>query len=127
MIESFASGFLVFAYFATALFQLAIVLGAPLGEYSYGGQHEGKLPTAYRIASAISFLVMLALSGHYLAQTGILEPLLPAEQNAIVNWVLVGFAGLAALMNNITKSQKEKRLWSSTTVAMLLSAILVAL
>ncbi len=127
MIESFASGFLVFAYFATALFQLAIALGAPLGEYAYGGQREGKLPTPYRVASGISFLVMIAISGHYLAQTGILTPLLSAQQNAIVNWVLVGFAGLAALMNNITKSQKEKRLWGSTTLAMLLSAVLVAL
>ncbi|BDP99996.1 hypothetical protein [Aquiluna sp. KACHI24] len=127
MIESFASGFLVFAYFATALFQLAIALGAPLGEYAYGGQREGKLPTPYRVASGISFLVMIAISGHYLAQTGILTPLLSAQQNAIVNWVLVGFASLAALMNNITKSQKEKRLWGSTTLAMLLSAVLVAL
>lgn len=127
MIESFASGFLVFAYLATALFQLAIVLGAPLGEYAYGGQREGKLPMPYRVASAVSFLVMLALAGHYLAQTGVLIPLLPADQNAIVNWVLVGFAALAALMNNITKSQKEKRLWGSTTLAMLLSAVLVAL
>ncbi|MEY4961785.1 MAG: hypothetical protein RLZZ249_482 [Actinomycetota bacterium] len=127
MIESFASGFLVFAYLATALFQLAIVLGAPLGEYAYGGQREGKLPMPYRVASAVSFLVMLALAGHYLAQTGVLTPLLPADQNAIVNWVLVGLAALAALMNNITKSQKEKRLWGSTTLAMLLSAVLVAL
>jgi hypothetical protein len=39
---------------------------------------------------------------------------------------LVGFFGLAALLNNITKSEKEKRLWGSTTIAMLLAAFLVA-
>jgi len=38
----------------------------------------------------------------------------------------VGFAALAALMNNITKSQKERRLWGGTTVAMLIAAIIVA-
>ena len=126
MLDTFASGFLVFAYTATALFQFAIVLGAPLGEYAYGGQNEGKLPTRFRITSIISMLLMLALAGHYLAQTRVVQPLLDEAGNSIVNWVLVGFAALAALMNNITRSQKEKRLWGGTTVAMLLSAVIVA-
>ena len=127
MLESFASGFLVFAYLATALFQLALVLGAPMGEYAFGGQHVGKLPLGYRIGSAVSFLMMLALAGHYLAQLGVFTPILPEPQNSWVNWVLVGFAALAALMNNITRSQKEKRLWGGTTLAMLLAAVIVAL
>ena len=126
MLDTFASGFLVFAYTATALFQFAIVLGAPLGEYAYGGQNEGKLPRRFRITSMISMLLMLALAGHYLAQTGVVQPLLDEAGNSIVNWVLVGFAALAALMNNITRSQKEKRLWGGTTVAMLLAAVIVA-
>lgn len=126
MLDVFAAGFLVFAYLATALFQLAIVLGAPLGEYAYGGQNVGKLPTRFRISSVFSMLVMFALAGHYLAQTSVLDPLLDASGNAIANWVLVGFAGLAAIMNNLTRSQKEKRLWGGTTVAMLLAAIIVA-
>ena len=64
MLDSFASGFLVFAYLATALFQLALVLGAPMGEYAFGGQNVGKLPLGYRIGSAVSFVIMLALAGH---------------------------------------------------------------
>ena len=126
MLDVFASSFLVFAYTATALFQFAIVLGAPLGEYAYGGQNEGKLPTRFRVTSVVSMLLMLALAGHYLAQTGVVQPLLDETGNSIVNWVLVGFAALAALMNNITRSQKEKRLWGGTTIAMLLAAVIVA-
>lgn len=126
MLDVFASSFLVFAYTATAFFQLAIVLGAPLGEYAYGGQNEGKLPTRFRVTSVVSMLLMLALAGHYLAQTGVVQPLLDETGNSIVNWVLVGFAALAALMNNITRSQKEKRLWGGTTIAMLLAAVIVA-
>jgi hypothetical protein len=127
MLDAFASGFLVFAYLATALFQLALVLGAPMGEYAYGGQMPGKLPTAYRVSSAFSFLLMLAFAGHYLAQLGIVPMLLPADQNQIVNWILVGFSALAATMNNITRSQKERRLWGATTIAMLIAAVIVAL
>lgn len=126
MLDAFASGFLVFATFATALFQLALVLGAPMGEYAFGGQTP-VLPAQYRFSSAVSLLVMLAISGHYIAQLGWLEPLLEPDLNSVVNWVLVGFFALSALMNNLTKSEKEKRLWGGVTIAMLLSAVIVAI
>jgi hypothetical protein len=127
MLSAFASGFLVFAFLATALFQLAIVLGAPLGQYAYGGQHQGKLPIGYRLGSVVSFFLMLAFAGHYVAQLGLVPQLLGQAGNQVTNWILVGFGALSALMNNITKSQKEKRLWGGTTIAMLLASILVAL
>ena len=127
MLDAFASGFLVFAFTATALFQLALALGAPMGEYAYGGQLPGKLPIAYRISSAFSFLLMLAIDGHYLAQLGVVPRLLRADHNQVVNLALVGFASLAAIMNNITRSKKEKQLWGSTTIAMLIAAVIVAL
>lgn len=127
MLDAFASGFLVFAFTATALFQLALALGAPMGEYAYGGQMVGKLPIAYRIASSFSFLLMLAIAGHYLAQLGLVPKFLNSDQNQLANWGLVGFATLAAVMNNITRSKKEKQLWGSTTIAMLIAAVIVAL
>ena len=126
MLEAFASGFLVFAFTATALFQLALVFGAPMGEYAYGGQMPGKLPIPYRVASAVSFLLLLAIAGHYLAQLGLVPKLLSDDLNQWVNWGLIGFAAAAAVMNNITRSVKEKRLWGSTTIAMLIAAIVVA-
>ena len=127
MLDQFAAGFLVFSFVALALFQLAIVLGAPLGEYAYGGQNAGKLPIQYRIASGFSFLIALAIAGHYLAQLGILPMLLDANLNQIVNWGLVVFNIPAAILNNITRSQKEKRLWGGTTIANLLASVIVAL
>ena len=126
MLDAFAAGFLVFAYVATALFQIAVVLGAPLGEYAYGGQSAGVLKLPFRIASVFSALVMLAIAGHYLAQLGIFTPLLDEAGNAIANWAFAVFAGLSAIANNITRSQKEKRLWGGTTIAMLLAAVIVA-
>ena len=126
MLDAFAAGFLVFAYIATAFFQVAIVLGAPLGEYAYGGQNPGILNLPLRIASAFSALVMFAIAGHYLAQLGVFTPLLDEAGNSIANWGFAVFAGLSAIANNITRSQKEKRLWGGTTVAMLLAAVIVA-
>ena len=126
MLDAFAAGFLVFAYVATALFQIAIVLGAPLGEYAYGGQNPGILKLPFRIASVFSALVMVAIAGHYLAQLGVFTPLLDQAGNSIANWGFAVFAGLSAIANNITRSQKEKRLWGGTTIAMLLAAVIVA-
>ena len=126
MLDAFAAGFLVFAYVATALFQIAIVLGAPLGEYAYGGQNPGILKLPFRIASVFSALVMFAIAGHYLAQLGVFTPLLDSAGNSIANWGFAVFAGLSAIANNITRSQKEKRLWGGTTIAMLLAAVIVA-
>ena len=126
MLDAFAAGFLVFAYVATALFQIAIVFGAPLGEYAYGGQNPGILKLPFRIASVFSALVMFAIAGHYLAQLGVFTPLLDSSGNSIANWGFAVFAGLSAIANNITRSQKEKRLWGGTTIAMLLAAVIVA-
>jgi hypothetical protein len=127
MLADFASWFLVISTVAVALFQLAIVLGAPVGEYAYGGQMTGVLPTRYRVSSVFSMLLMLAFTGHYLAQLGFFEPVLPPDLNAISNWGFVAFFVLAAIMNNITKSQQEKRVFGSTTIAMVLAAVMVAI
>jgi hypothetical protein len=75
----------------------------------------------------ISFLLMLAIAGHYLAQLGAVPKLLSPELNQWVNWGLIGFATLAAVMNNLTRSVKERRLWGSTTIAMLIAAIVVGI
>ena len=127
MLADFASGFLVFSTLAVALFQLAILLGAPVGEYAYGGQHQGVLPARFRVTSVVSAIIMLAIAGHYMAQLGVFPPLLDEDGSAIANWGFVAFFALSALMNNISKSEKEKRVFGSITIAMLLSAILVAL
>jgi hypothetical protein len=80
-----------------ALFQWTLVLGSRFGEYTLGGQHIGKLPKNLRIVSFFSMTLNLAIAGHYLAQTGIISPLLPKEINEISNWALVA---TAVAMNN---------------------------
>jgi hypothetical protein len=127
LLDQFAAGFLVFSFFALALFQLAIVLGAPLGEYAFGGQQSGVLANRYRVASALSFLIGLAIAGHYLAQLGVLPQLLEPDMNQLVNWGIVVFNVPAAILNNITRSEKEKRLWGGTTLANLIASVIVAL
>ena len=127
MLATISSGFLVATTLMVALFQIALALGAPWGAYAYGGARTGKLPVGFRINSLVAAVVMVAISGHYLAQLGVFEPVLDPAGNSVVNWVLVGFTGLAALANNATRSKLERAVWGVPTILMFMAALFVAL
>jgi hypothetical protein len=127
VLATISSGFLVGTTLIVAIFQIALALGAPWGEYAYGGTKTGKLPIGFRINSVVAVFVMLGIAGHYLAQLGVFEPILDSAGNAVVNWVLVGFTGLAALANNATRSKKERMVWGIPTILMFLASLAVAL
>ncbi len=110
-----------------AIFQIALVAGAPLGEYTMGGQHPGKLPGQFRVTAAVSAIIMVAQSGHYLAQAGILNPALSPGQNAIVNWFWFGFAVLGLIVNSISRSKKERNTWVPVLLVSAICTLLVAL
>lgn len=122
------AAFILFAIqICVSLFQLALVLGAPMGEYTLGGSHPGRLPIKLRTVSAMSMVLNLAIGGHYLAQAGTVQTLLPADINQITNWFLVGFTALGLLMNSISRSKKERRLWVPVLLLSLSCAVIVAL
>ena len=110
-----------------AIFQIALVAGAPLGEYTMGGQHPGKLPGQFRVTAAVSAIIMVAQSGHFLAQAGILNPALSPGQNAIVNWFWFGFAVLGLIVNSISRSKKERNTWVPVLLVSAICTLLVAL
>ena len=60
-----AAGFLL-----VAAFQLALVLGAPWGEYTQGGATGGALAPSGRIIAAVSCLVSILMTGAILARAG---------------------------------------------------------
>jgi hypothetical protein len=61
------------------VFQVALVAGAPWGEYTMGGRNIGRLPRPFRFGAAVSAVIMLAQASHYLAQAGALPPLLDSS------------------------------------------------
>lgn len=110
-----------------SLFQIALILGAPMGEYAFGGQHKGKLPVQYRISSVLTLGIYIAQAGHYLAQAGVLEKFFDSSLNSVVNWVFVGVSALALLMNSISRSEKERKMWVPVALLMLVLTLLVAI
>ena len=109
------------------VFQALLAAGKPWGEWAFGGQMKGTLPTAYRIASLVSISIYAAQIGHYLAQADLIASPFSASTATVTNWVLVGFFALGTLMNGISRSKKERALWTPILAVSLLLSIAVAL
>lgn len=108
-------------------FQIALISGAPWGEYAFGGKNKGVLPKNLRIGSAITSFLYLGIAGHYLAQVGIFPKLLSPELNQVANWVIVGINTLALIMNTITPSKKERMIWAPIALVLLATSVAIAL
>ena len=108
-------------------FQIALISGAPWGEYAFGGQNKGVLPRNLRIGSAITSFLYLGIAGHYLAQLGIFPKLLSPELNQVANWAIVGINTLALIMNTITPSKKERMIWAPIALVLLATSVAIAL
>jgi hypothetical protein len=113
------------------LFQVALALGAPWGELTLGGRHRGALPGAWRLMPVFSGVLLAGFIGIVLARAGVLPPgLLPAGIASLVptlTWVVVGYNALGCVVNTITPSARERRLWVPVLVLMLASSTVVAL
>ena len=73
---------------AVGLFQLAIVLGAPLGTAAWGGAHSGQLPFELRLASAFSASFWTLAALRVLSRGGIGLSPVPYASSRWGTWVL---------------------------------------
>ncbi len=109
-----------------SIFQLALALGAPLGEYTLGGKYPGKLPQKIRLAALIQILVMGFFVVIALTRSGMILPTL-YNASRIAIWFVVAFFVLGSIANLSSPSPKEKRLWGPVNILMLILSILIAL
>jgi hypothetical protein len=108
------------------LFQLAMALGAPWGEYAMGGKYPGKFPPKIRIAAVIQLLILIFFGVIGLIRSGfIFSSFFDFSSKAI--WFVVGFFVLGSLMNLITPSKKERNIWAPITFILLLASLRIAL
>lgn len=109
-----------------AVFQIALVLGAPLGEYAWGGQHTGRLPAGYRVGSAVSIVLYLLLAAIVLSRSGILS-LIPDRLSVPGAWIVFAYLALGTLMNAISRSRKERIVMTPVAAVLAVLALIVAL
>lgn len=95
---------------ALAVFQVALALGAPIGRFAWGGQHD-VLPTGLRIGSAVSVVVYALIAAVVATRAG----LLPGESGSVVRtatWVVAAYFLLGIAVNLASRSRPERLVMS---------------
>ena len=105
------------AMLAIAFFQVALILGAPLGRYTQGGQHEGALPLSGRIIAAVSIPVALLQGLAILSAAGFTGLGWPVW----TGWMALAVTGVSTVLNWITPSKPERMVWGP--IMLVLSAM----
>ena len=106
---------------ATALplaMQLGLILGAPWGHLTQGRTEKGPLPRAQRGMAAVSVVVLIVMSAAILSAEG-RWPGWPLW----TGWLTVGLSGVTMLLNFISPSIDEKRIWGPVSALMFFSAL----
>jgi hypothetical protein len=110
-----------------SLFQIALAAGAPWGAASWGGRHPGRLPTGYRIGSAVAGLFFYpAVALVVLGAAGLLGDDAVGSGGAAGLWVFAGLFGLSALVNLISPSKVE-RIWAPVAFVLTICCALLAI
>jgi hypothetical protein len=108
------------------LFQCALALGMPWGEYSMGGRFPGKYPSGMRAVAVFNALLLSAFILTVLTRAGLVFPGL-SDASSVVIWFVVGYSALAVILNTITPSKKERKLWAPVTGVQLIAILIVAI
>ncbi|WP_373231361.1 hypothetical protein [Cohnella sp.] len=108
------------------IFQLLLAVGMPWGSYAMGGKFPGKYPPAMRIASFLQSIILTFIASIVLSESGIMYPdWLSFTKTAI--WFVVSFSVIATILNLITKSVWERRIWAPVSLLLLITSIIVAI
>ena len=111
---------------ALAVFQVALALGAPLGRFAWGGQHE-VLPTRLRIGSLVSVAIYAAIGAILLARAGVITLGIGDRAVEIAAWIVTAYFALGIAMNLASRSRPERLVMTPTCVLLAALSAVVAL
>jgi hypothetical protein len=107
-------------------FQFALALGAPWGAYAMGGKFPGRYPPAMRVAALGQAALLALVAVIVLSEAGLLVPSVSQALPWLI-WIAVAFSGVSVVLNAITPSSDERRIWVPVAVVMLACSLAVAL
>ncbi|HWM34118.1 MAG TPA: hypothetical protein VNR36_07750 [Pseudolysinimonas sp.] len=108
-----------------ATFQIALIAGAPLGRFAWGGQHE-VLPARLRRGSVLAILIYAGMALIVLDRAGAIS-IFPAGASAVLVWVVFAYSCLSVVLNAISRSKPERYLMVPVSLALAVLSLLVAL
>jgi hypothetical protein len=123
----FVSG-IIFSFLTliVILFQIALALGAPWGNYAMGGKYPSKFPISMRII-AVFQAVVLAFLGIIVLSRSDLAVYQWYEFSHSGIWFVVAFSVISSIMNLTTRSKGERAIWAPVAITMVITSLIVAL
>lgn len=107
------------------LFQFGLIIGMPWGKASIRGKYPGKYPPKMRVVSLINIFVLSIIAVIVLIKADIIFPQLKSFSNIAI-YFIVGFSVLATILNLITPSKIERKIWLPMAVVLLVTSIILA-
>lgn len=107
------------------LFQLCLAFGLPWGEASMGGKFPGKYPQKMRIVALINMLILSCLIIIVLVDSDLWLPQFKSI-SSIGIWFVVAYAVIAVILNIITPSKIERKIWAPITALQLIASVIIA-
>lgn len=111
---------------ALAIFQLALIFGAPLGRFAWGGQHT-VLPTRLRIGSAASIVLYAVFAAFILSAAGVFSFITDIVVIMTGMYILTGYFTLGIFMNAISRSKPERFVMTPVSAILAVLFILVTI
>jgi hypothetical protein len=108
------------------VFQAALIAGAPLGHFAWGGQ-DRVLPVQKRLGSVISIGLYLVFAVLVLQRAGLADVLPWPAVTAVGIWVLAGYLALGIVLNALSRSRPERLVMTPLTVLLTGLTVIVAL
>ena len=108
-----------------ALFQLALIFGAPLGRFAWGGQHR-VLPPRLRIGSAVSILIYALIDVIAWDRVGAID-LFPEPFSEVAMWVIFAYFVLGIVMNAFSRSKPERYTMVPVSIALAVLSFFIAM
>ena len=107
-------------------FQAALALGVSWGSYAMGGAFPGRFPPRLRVAAVVQAALLAITVVIVLSRAGLVLPTW-SEAAAWLIWPVVALALVAVVLNAITPSAGERRIWVPVALMMLAFSLVVAL
>jgi hypothetical protein len=111
---------------ALAVFQIALIAGAPLGRLAWGGQHR-VLPRGLRIGSAVSVLLYAFFAFVISRAVGYATDVGDFRESYPLVWVLAAYFGIGVLANLASRSRPERFVMTPVALALGLCCLVIAL
>jgi len=108
-----------------AVLQLALIFGAPIGRFAWGGQHR-VLPMKLRIGSAVSIVIYAIIALLALDRAGVVD-VVPDVVSTVAMWVVFAYFVLGIGMNAISRSKPERYTMVPVSLVLAVLSLLVAL